>query len=199
MSSVDLFCGFSYVDDTFIQEARSWKRDVKSNTIFFAVCSITAVAVIIGAIMMAFFFKGGFSDGKQPITNVPIIEETEVETESQTEAEVSQSAEYIVPFELNRDFTTLVYGYAGEMVEITDAAKREWLCGVIESVPVRRATEEEKAEYNEMEGHYSFNLGDVWCAMTSRYLMISGNGLFCFEKEDGFEMIEAAIESVVNQ
>ncbi len=181
MTGADVFYGLSYVDDLFVAEANPLAPAKKNSNMLFAVCSAAAAVVIICAIMMALFFKGGFSDGKQPLTNAPVAEETD------TEQEQAKAQLVIVSEEVPE-----------EAFEHAKAAALEHMPTLLRAPGLFQIEYEENAHFYLGNGYYSYYSydGELERSDTIEYPVLQNGravmSIYLFQTPEGWQSTASA-------
>ena len=157
----------SYVDDRWITEAMSDYETVKMKQFFSkknagkkylctAVCIAAAAFILsISLIWSIVHEKYEQSSGQSSFT--PYIGgNTNSESESCWKQSLSQSQKLLLRLHsettahqiyINRDFTSITYGYAGNTFSISDSAMKDRLCSAIEALSLQEASDEDLANY----------------------------------------------------
>ena len=141
----------SYVDDRWITEAMSDYETVKMKHFFqkerrkkylcTAVC-IAAAAFILSISLIWSIVHKNMNNHLDNHPLRPTLVETQSESESLLETKFEPESEIITEMHsettahqiyINRDFTSITYGYAGNTFSISDSAMKDRLCSAIEA------------------------------------------------------------------
>ena len=162
----------SYVDDRWITEAMSDYETVKMKHFFqkerrkkylcTAVC-IAAAAFILSISLIWSIVHKNMNNHLDNHPLCPTLVETQSESESLLETKSELESEITTEMHsettahqiyINRDFTSITYGYAGNTFSISDSAMKDRLCSAIEALSLQEASDEDLANYESLTGSY---------------------------------------------
>jgi hypothetical protein len=105
---------------------------------------------------------------------------------------------------INRDFTSITYGYAGNIFSISDSAMKDRLCSAIEALSLQEASDEDLANYESLTGSYLIEFDNgIICAFTSQYFYYSNGAqteapkLYRLLNSDDFDTIRRLVEELI--
>lgn len=105
---------------------------------------------------------------------------------------------------INRDFTSITYGYAGNTFSISDSAMKDRLCSAIEALSLQEASDEDLANYESLTGSYLIEFDNgIICAFTSQYFYYSNGAqteapkLYRLLNSDDFDTIRRLVEELI--
>lgn len=126
--------------------------------------------------------------------------ESEFESESTTEIHSEATANQI---SINRDFTSITYGYAGNTLSLNDSAQKDRLCSAIEALSLEDTSDEDLANYENLVGSYLIEFDNgIACAFTSQYFYYSNSAqpetskLYRLSNSDDFDTIRNLVEEL---
>ena len=211
----------SYVDDRWITEAMSDYETVKMKHFFqkerrkkylcTAVC-IAAAAFILSISLIWSIVHKNMNNHLDNHPLRPTLVETQSESESLLETKFEPESEIITEMHsettahqiyINRDFTSITYGYAGNTFSISDSAMKDRLCSAIEALSLQEASDEDLANYESLTGSYLIEFdNDIICAFTSQYFYYSNGAqteapkLYRLLNSDDFDTIRRLVEEL---
>ena len=201
----------SYVDDRLITEAMSDQETLKMKRFFqkerqkqylcAGMCIAAAACILSISLMWSMIQK---SRNNHPLH--PTLMETQSEFESKFESESiakMHSEATANQISINRDFTSITYGYAGNTLSLNDSAQKDRLCSAIEALSLEDASDEDLANYESLVGSYLivFDNG-IACAFTSQYFYYSNSAqpeiskLYRLSNSDDFDTIRNLVEEL---
>ena len=208
----------SYVDDRWITEAMSDYETVKMKHFFqkerrkkylcTAVC-IAAAAFILSISLIWSIVHKNMNNHLDNHPLRPTLVETQSESESllETESEITtemHSETTAHQIYINRDFTSITYGYAGNIFSISDSAMKDRLCSAIEALSLQEASDEDLANYESLTGSYLIEFDNgIICAFTSQYFYYSNGAqteapkLYRLLNSDDFDTIRRLVEELI--
>ena len=203
----------SYVDDRLITEAMSDQETLKMKRFFqkerqkqylcAGMCIAAAACILSISLMWSMIQKNRTNHPLQPT-----LMETQSEFESESEFESKAIAEMHSEatsnqISINRDFTSITYGYAGNTLSLNDSARKDRLCSAIEALSLEDASDEDLANYESVVGSYLIEFDNgIACAFTSQYFYYSNSTqpeiskLYRLSNSDDFDMIRSLVEEL---
>ena len=208
----------SYVDDRWITEAMSDYETVKMKHFFqkerrkkylcTAVC-IAAAAFILSISLIWSIVHKNMNNHLDNHPLRPTLVETQSESESLLETKFEPESEITTEMHsettahqisINRDFTSITYGYAGNTFSISDSAMKDRLCSAIEALSLQEASDEDLANYESLTGSYLIEFDNgIICAFTSQYFYYSNGAqteapkLYRLLNSDDFDTIRRLV------
>ena len=213
MDGMNIFRALSHIDDSLVAAVRYNRRKIiimnHLPSLMYGV--ITAAAFVIIGVAFYLLVHTNARNPLSPEESIETIEHTISEEEHPDAAEDSISSEeedmsssmdsetemgmYIPP--LNRDFSYIECGYAGETgFVVTSQDDINALCDLIESIRVIPDTSDETGQAV-VAGGYPFQLGTIECTMLSNKLIIGRR--YQFVDSDGYWKIRNALEALESQ
>lgn len=207
----------SYVDDRLITEAMSDQETLKMKRFFqkerqkqylcAGMCIAAAACILSISLMWSMIQK---SRNNHPLH--PTLMETQSEFESKFESESEFESESTTEIHseatanqisINRDFTSITYGYASNTLSLNDSSQKDRLCSAIEALSLQEASDEDLANYKSLIGSYLivFDNG-IACAFTSQYFYYSNSAqpeiskLYRLSNSDDFDTIRNLVEEL---
>ena len=209
----------SYVEDRWIAEAMSDQETLKMKRFFqkerkkqylcTGMCIAAASCILSISLMWSMIHKNR--------NNHP-LQSTLMETESESSIETQSKSEFDSEFEsttemhseatanqisINRDFTSIIYGYAGNTLSLNDSARKDRLCSAIEALSLEDASDKDLANYESLVGSYLIEFDNgITCAFTSQYFYYSNNAhpemskLYRLSDSDDFDTIRSLVEEL---
>ena len=207
----------SYVDDRWIAEAMSdqeilkmkrfFQKERKKQYLCTGTCIAAAACILSISLMWSMIQKNRNNHPLQPT-----LMETQSEFESKFESESEFESESIAEMHseatsnqlsINRDFTSITYGYAGNTLSISDSAQKDRLCSAIETLSLQEASDEDLANYKSLIGSYLIEFDNgIACAFTSQYFYYSNSAhpemskLYRLSNSDDFDTIRSLVEEL---
>ena len=197
----------SYVDDRWITEAMSDYETVKMKHFFqkerrkkylcTAVC-IAAAAFILSISLIWSIVHKNMNNHLDNHPLRPTLVETQSESESLLETKFEPESEITTEMHsettahqiyINRDFTSITYGYAGN---------------TFEALSLQEASDEDLANYESLTGSYLIEFDNgIICAFTSQYFYYSNGAqteapkLYRLLNSDDFDTIRRLVEELI--
>lgn len=217
----------SYVDDRWITEAMSDQETLKMKRFFqkerqkqyfcTGMCIAAAACILSISLMWSMIQKSRNNHPLQStLMETQSDSESSIETQSKSESdsEFESKSEFESTTEIhseaatnqisiNRNFTSITYGYAGNTLSLNDSARKDRLCSAIEALSLEDASDEDLANYESLVGSYliEFNNG-IACAFTSQYFYYSNSAhpemskLYRLSNSDDFDTIRSLVEEL---
>lgn len=199
----------SYVDDRWITEAMSDQETLKMKRFFqkerqkqylcTGMCIAAAACILSISLMWSMIHK---NRNNHPLQST--LMETQSESESTSESTTERHSETTASqISINRNFTSIIYGYAGNTLSLNDPAQKDRLCSAIEALSLEDASDEDLANYESIVGSYLIEFDNgIACAFTSQYFYYSNSTqpemsrLYRLSNSDDFDTIRSLVEEL---
>lgn len=182
----------SYIDDYWITEAMSsqeslqmklfFQKERQKHFLYTGLCIAAAACIVSLSLFVSIVHKKGQNQPMQPALETQFESEPEPNTEKDFSDKPSFDSDDNIfslssnGIHISRDFTSIIYGYAGNSLSLSDPNQKERLCSAIESLALARASDQELSSYQNLVGAYLLEFDNgITCSFTNEYFYYTDN------------------------